>query len=227
MKKLYSGKTKDVFLKGDGNILLYFKDSVTGTEGAVDPGGDQVIGEIVGKGVVALKTTVYFFNLLRQWGIETHFIGLGSDFGHKANTLVVKRAKTFNVEVICREKAWGSFVRRYGKFVKHGAILPSIVEFTIKDDERGDPLITEDALVALGLVSKKSIQSMKQNVWDATEIIKGHLKAKDLELIDIKYEFGEVDGKTVLIDEISGDSMRVLKDDRVLSQTQLYMEIFS
>jgi len=227
LKKLYTGKTKDVLLMQDGNILLHFKDAVTGSEGKIDSGANQVIGEVAGKGNASLWTTVYFFDVLQKSGIPTHFIGLGQDFGHDANSIVVKRAKSYNVEVICREKAWGSFERRYGKYVKQGTVLPSLVEFTLKDDRRGDPLITEDALVALNIVSREAAQYMKQTAQEATAILKSHLAEKGLELIDIKYEFGDVDGETMIIDEVSGDSMRVVQDGRVLLQKELYAKIFA
>ncbi len=227
MKKLYTGKTKDVFLKEDGNIVLHFKDAVTGSEGKIDSGANEVVGEVAGKGNASLRTTVHFFGLLQESGIPTHFIGLGQELGHGANTIVVKRARSYNLEVICREKAWGSFVRRYGGYVKQGTVLPSLVEFTLKDDRRGDPLITEDALLALNIVSREAVEYMKQTARKATAILRGHLAEKGLELIDIKYEFGEVDGKTMIIDEVSGDSMRVVKNGQVLLQKELYAEIFS
>lgn len=221
MERLYTGKTKDVFLTEDGNVLLYFKDTVTGSEGKIDSGANEVIGEVRGKGSASFLTTVYFFNLLHNSGISTHFLGIGEDFGHAPNTILVKRARSYKLEVICREKAWGSFVRRYGEYVKQGDPLPSLVEFTLKDDERGDPLITEDALVALNIVSKEAVVHMKETAQRITGILKNHLAEKGLDLIDIKYEFGEVDGKTTIIDEISGDSMRVVRDGQVLSQNEL------
>ncbi len=69
------------------------------------------------------------------------------------------------------QKAWGSFVRRYGDYAKQGTVLPSLVEFTIKDDQRGDPLITEDALVALNIVSREAVEHMKQTAKKATAMI--------------------------------------------------------
>ena len=72
MKKIYTGKTKDVFLKEDGNIVLRFKDSVTGSEGVIDSGANEVIGEVAGKGYASLRTTIYFFDLLKEAGIPTH-----------------------------------------------------------------------------------------------------------------------------------------------------------
>lgn len=217
MKTLYSGKTKDVFLRDDGNVLLRFKDTVTGTGGVIDSGSNTVIGEVEGKGNASLSLTVYFFDLLQKAGIPTHFISKGPE----PNTLIVKRARSFNLEVVCREKAWGSFIRRYGQYAKEGTPLPSLVEFTLKDDDRGDPPITEDSLAALNILTEAEIGYMKDTARKATAIIKADLAKKGLDLIDIKYEFGEVEGRTVIIDEVSGDGMRVVRDGKVLLQKDL------
>lgn len=217
MKKIYSGKTKDVMLLDDGNILLKFKDTVTGTGNVIDAGANTVIGEVAGKGSASFRLTMYFFELLQKAGMETHFIAPGPE----PNTMIVKRARSFNLEVVCREKAWGSFIRRYGQYIEHGAALPSLVEFTLKDDERGDPLITEDTLVALNIVTPEEIGFMKETAKKATAILKIHLAERRLDLIDIKYEFGEVDGKTMIIDEISGDGMRVVRNGELLLQKEL------
>jgi phosphoribosylaminoimidazole-succinocarboxamide synthase len=218
VQKLYNGKTKDVFLRDDGNILLVFKDAVTGANGKIDPGANEVVGEMAGKGNASLNLTVYFFDLLGQAGLLTHFISTGPD----PCSLIVKKARSFDLEVICREKAYGSFVRRYGKWVKEGASLPSLIEFTLKDDERKDPLITEDALAALNILSADIIATIKTTAQQATAIIKADLAKYGLELLDIKYEFGEVDGQTVIIDEVSGDSMRVMKDGKILLPDEVY-----
>ena len=217
MERIYSGKTKDVFLRDDGNILLKFKDTVTGTGDVIDAGSNTVIGEVSGKGNASLRLTVYFFDLLQKAGMPTHFISMGPE----PNTLLVKRAKSFKLEVVCREKAWGSFIRRYGAYIKEGTPLPSVIEFTLKDDEREDPPINEERLVALGIVTEDQIRYMKESARKATAILKAHLAEKGLDLIDIKYEFGEVDGQTIIIDEISGDGMRVAKDGKILLQKEL------
>lgn len=217
MERIYSGKTKDVYLRDDGNILLKFKDTVTGTGDVIDAGSNTVIGEVSGKGNASLRLTVYFFDLLQKAGMPTHFISMGPE----PNTLLVKRAKSFKLEVVCREKAWGSFIRRYGAYIKEGTPLPSVIEFTLKDDEREDPPINEESLVALGIVTEDQIRYMKESARKATAILKAHLAEKGLDLIDIKYEFGEVDGQTIIIDEISGDGMRVAKDGKILLQKEL------
>ena len=217
MHKIYTGKTKDVFLRDDGNVLLRFKDAVTGVGDRIDSGANEVIGEVAGKGRSSFRLTLRFFELLHEAGIPTHFVSVGPD----ENAIIARLARSFKVEVICRVKAWGSFVRRYGDYVREGDPLPSLVEFTLKDDERGDPLITEDALVALNIVSREAIDYMKATARRATSLIAGHLNEQGLELIDIKYEFGEVDGRTMIIDEVSGDSMRVARHGRIMLQTEL------
>jgi len=219
MKTIYSGKTKDVMLLDDGNILLKFKDTVTGTGNVIDAGSNTVIGEVAGKGSASFRLTMHFFNLLKKAGMETHFIAPGPE----PNTMLVKRAHTFGrgLEVVCREKAWGSFIRRYGAYIEQGTPLPSLVEFTLKDDAREDPPLTEDTLIALKIATADQIRFMKDTAKKATAILKAHLAEKGLELIDLKYEFGEVDGKTMIIDEVSGDGMRVVRDGQVLLQKDL------
>ena len=212
MELLYRGKTKDIFLYAEDRLLLYFKDSVTGTGELLDPGGNEVVGEVAGKGGASLRLSIYFFELLEQAGIPTHYLGPGPG----ENCLLVKRARSFGLEVICREKAWGSFVRRYGKYAAEGMPLPSLVEFTLKDDDRGDPPVTVETLAALQIASPAAAGYMEEAARRATLPIKERLAEKGLELIDIKYEFGETDGRILLIDEISGDSMRVLQGNRVL-----------
>jgi phosphoribosylaminoimidazole-succinocarboxamide synthase len=218
LQKLYTGKTKDVYLCDDGNVLLHFKDSVTGVGDKIDSGANEVIGEVAGKGRSSFRLTLLFFDLLHKAGIPTHFISAGPE----ENTMLAKRAKSLSLEVICRNKAWGSFIRRYGAYAHQGQRLPALVEFTLKDDDRGDPLITEDALVALDIASPEDIDYMKETARKATDLITDYLAQRGLELIDIKYEFGIIDGKTMIIDEVSGDSMRVVRGGKVLLQNELY-----
>ncbi|NMA54623.1 MAG: phosphoribosylaminoimidazolesuccinocarboxamide synthase [Firmicutes bacterium] len=217
MQKLICGKTKDVYLQPDGHLLLVFKDTVTGTAGKIDPGANEVIGELAGKGQGSSSLSIHFFKLLTEKGLPTHFIKPGPE----PNTMVVKKARSFELEVICRKQARGSFVRRYGKWVTAGTPLPSLVEFTLKDDKRGDPFINEDTLVALGILAADTILALKKIAQQATSILKADLAARGLELLDIKYEFGEVDGRTVIIDEISGDTMRVMQHGRILQPDEL------
>ena len=212
VKKLLSGKTKDLFHWSEESLLLRFKDSVTGSGDRLDPGGNEVVGQVAGKGSASLRLSVHFFELLEKAGIATHYLKQGPS----KNSMLVKKAHSFGLEVICREKAWGSFLRRYGRHIAAGAPLPALVEFTLKDDERGDPPANEDTLVALGLALPEELSYMKETARRATALLKAYLAQQKLELIDIKYEFGKVGSQILLIDEISGDTMRVRQGNRIL-----------
>ena len=210
-KLVYSGKTKDVFALENGNYLLKFKDDCTGKDGVFDPGENTVGLTIDGVGDVNLRMSIYFFEKVNAAGIKTHFVSADLE----NTTMEVLPAKVFGhgLEVICRHKAVGSFIRRYGDYIEDGADLPAYVETTFKNDEKGDPLVTKDALVALGVLSEEQYDDIKKMTQDITQIVADDLKEKGLVLYDIKFEFGyDADGKVMLIDEISSGNMRVYKD---------------
>lgn len=207
MQHVYEGKTKSVFKRDDGLYVLVLKDDVTGENGQIDPGANNIMGQLPGMGKASLKMSRYYFELLKQQGIKTHYVDSNID----ENTMLVKPADTFGsgLEVICRFVAWGSFVRRYGKYCEAGKPLDALVEITLKDDDRGDPLITEEALDQLGILSPEEYKTLKESARKIAAIIKADLKSRQLELYDIKFEFGRADGEIILIDDISGGNMRV------------------
>lgn len=220
MQLIKKGKTKDVYKLEDGNILLQFKDDATVDEaGNIDTGGNKVGAKIEGIGLASLKTTTYFFEKMQDAGIPSHFIA--SDF--EAGTMTVKAASFFGngLEFICRLKATGSFMRRYGDYATEGQDLNYLVEVSIKDDEAGDPMITEDALVELGLLTSDQYDQLRSWTKAITKIVKEDLAAKGLTLYDMKVEFGLVDGELTLIDEISPGSMRVYQGDKHLDSLEL------
>ena len=210
MKHVYEGKTKTVFALDNGNYLLKFKDDVTGTDGVFDPGANTVGLSIEGVGKGGLKLTTHFFELLRDKGIKTHYVQ--SDIENC--TMEVLPATVFGkgVEVICRFRAVGSFLRRYGDYVEEGAPLDAYVETTLKDDAREDPLITKDALDMLDIISAEQYESLKAQTIKICTIVKEELAKFGCDLYDIKLEFGSNNGEVILIDEISGGNMRVYKD---------------
>ncbi len=220
MEKIYTGKTKDIYRQENGNYVLKFKDDVTGENGVFDPGANTVGLSIEGVGKEGLKITRYFFEILKSKGIKTHYIDSNID----ENAMTVLPAKVFGkgLEVICRFKAVGSFVRRYGAYVSGGEDLDTYVEFTLKDDGRGDPLITKDALIMLGILSETEYEQIVALTKKICTIIKEVLHEKELTLYDIKLEFGRVKDEVVLIDEISGGNMRVYKGTRTVAPTELY-----
>lgn len=217
MKPIADGKTKTLFAHGDDQVMIVFKDTVTGTDEGIDPGGNQVVGRIEGKGLAAFKQSVYFFNLLAASNIPTHFVSADAEKG----VIIAQRAKWLGLEFIVRYYASGSFVRRYGRYVQEGTFLGGLIEITVKDDERGDPLIVDDALVALGLMNRDQVAEAKSLVKQAAGVIREDLSKKGLELIDIKFECGLVGDRLVIIDDISTDNMRVVKDGRQIGAEEL------
>lgn len=220
MQKVYTGKTKDIFKAQDGNFILKFKDDVTGTDGVFDPGANTVGLSIDGVGKENLKLTNYFFDKLEEQGIKTHRVS--SDV--EENTMTVMPAQVFGkgIEVICRFKAKGSFIRRYGLYIEEDADLDTYVEITLKDDERNDPLITKDALVMLNILSEEEYETLVDMTKKISTVIKELLAQKGLVLYDIKLEFGRVDGNVVLIDEISGGNMRAFDGAKSVDPMDLY-----
>ncbi len=221
MKIVYEGKTKDVFELEDGKYLLKFKDDVTGEDGVFDPGANRVGLSIEGAGRAGLRLSKMFFERLEEKGIPTHYVAADPEQA----TMTVKPAKAFGngIEVICRFKAVGSFLRRYGMYAEEGQQLDGFVEFTLKDDDRGDPPITEECLSTLGLLTEKECEHIKDLTREICGIIKEELDKKGIELYDIKLEFGrlEENRKIALIDEISGGNMRAYKDGRRLEPLEL------
>lgn len=221
MQLVYQGKTKDVFALESGNYLLKFKDDVTGENGVFDPGANTVGLVMEGAGRAGLSLTKYFFEKLAEAGIPTHYI----DANIEEATMTVRPASVFGkgVEVICRYRAMGSFLRRYGMYAQEGQPLDAFVEVTLKDDERQDPPISEDALDMLGILSTEEYRTLKQLTKQIGQIVKIELAQKGIELYDIKFEFGRVDQdeKIVLIDEISGGNMRAYKDGQYIEPLEL------
>jgi phosphoribosylaminoimidazole-succinocarboxamide synthase len=220
MKLVYKGKTKDVFELENGNYLLKFKDDCTGKDGVFDPGENTVGLKIEGVGNVNLRMTDYYFSKINEAGIRTHFVKANFD----ETTMEVKPAKVFGngLEVICRNRAVGSFIRRYGEYIASGTVLPSYVETTFKNDELGDPLVTKDGLVVLGIMTEKQYDDLKVMTQQITKIVSDDLSKKGLVLYDIKLEFGyDKDGNVMLIDEISSGNMRVYKDDEYVDPMNL------
>ena len=220
MEKIYTGKTKDVFKLENGNCLLKFKDDCTGKDGVFDPGENAVGLTIDGVGDVNLRMSIYFFEKINAAGIKTHYVSANL----QDTTMEVLPAKVFGhgLEVICRHKAVGSFIRRYGDYIEEGADLPAYVEMTFKNDEKGDPLVIKDALVALGVMTDKQYDDIKEMTQKITQIVADDLKEKGLVLYDIKFEFGyDADGSVMLIDEVASGNMRVYKDGKYIDPMTL------
>ncbi len=220
MEKIYTGKTKDVYKLENGNVMLKFKDDCTGKDGVFDPGENTVGLTIDGIGKANLQTSVYYFELLKKAGIKTHYVNADIDNA----TMEVLPATVFGhgLEVICRLVATGSFMRRYGEYIKDGTVLEGgYVECTFKNDEKGDPLVTSEGLAALGVMTPEMFESMKEQTLKITKIVADDLKTIGLDLWDIKFEFGYNNNEVILIDEIASGNMRVYKDGTIVDPVEL------
>lgn len=225
MNLVYQGKTKDVYKLTDGNVLLKFKDDVTGEDGVFDPGANTVGLTIEGAGKSGLRMTKYFFEELEAKGVPTHYIDADLD----EVSMTVKPATVFGkgLEVICRFRAVGSFLRRYGAYCEEGQPLDAFVEVTIKDDDRNDPPISQNALEELRILTKDEYEILEALTKKISRIVKEDLSAKELDLYDIKLEFGrDALGNVMLIDEISGGNMRVYKDGQYIAPLDLEKLLF-
>lgn len=223
---VYTGKTKNVYALDNGNYLLKFKDDCTGKDGVFDPGENTVGLTIEGVGDVNLRMSIYFFEKINEAGIKTHYVSANLE----DTTMEVLPAKAFGkgLEVICRYKAVGSFFRRYSDYCTLGQDLPAYVETTFKNDEKGDPLVTKDGLIDLGVMTAEQYDDVKDMTQKITAIVAGDLKEKGLELYDIKFEFGyDKDGSVMLIDEIASGNMRVYKDGEYVDPMTLSKLFFA
>ena len=226
MELVYTGKTKNVYALDNGNYLLKFKDDCTGKDGVFDPGENSVGLTIDGVGDINLRMSIYFFEKVNAAGIRTQFVS--ADLANTTMEVLPARVFGKGLEVICRHKAVGSFYRRYSDYIEEGADLPAYVEMTFKNDAKGDPLVTKEGLIALGVMTDAQYEDMKVMTQKITDIVAKDLLAKGLVLYDIKFEFGyDKDGNVMLIDEISSGNMRVYKDGQYIDPMTLSKLFFA
>ena len=219
MEKIYQGKTKDVYKLENGNVLLKFKDDCTGKDGVFDPGENTVGLTIEGIGRANLETSILFFEVLKEAGVKTHYVS--ADLNNATMEVLPATVFGHGLEVICRLKATGSFIRRYGEYIADGTVLEGGYVETFKDDAKGDPLVTKDGLAALGVMSGEMYDSMKEQTLKITKIVADVLAKKGLDLYDIKFEFGYNNNEVILIDEIASGNMRVYKDGAIVEPVEL------
>ncbi len=199
MKKLgqlYEGKAKKVFATDDPDIVIVdYKDDATAFNGLKK-------GTIAGKGVINNKMSNMMFRIMEQHGIPTHYVEELSD-----RETAVKKVQIVPLEVIIRNTAAGSFSKRYG--VPEGTKLPvTVLEFSYKNDDLGDPLINDYHALAMQLATPEEIDTIKKMAFAVNDIMKDFFKTLNIDLIDFKLEFGRFKGSIILADEISPDTCR-------------------
>ena len=197
LQQLYEGKAKRVYVTEDPEkYIVDYKDDATAFNG-------EKKGTILGKGVINNRVTNHLMRMLEKEGVPTHYVEEISD-----RETIVKKVKIVPLEVIVRNIAAGSFSKRYG--VEEGTVLqqPSL-EFSLKDDALGDPLINSYHVLALGLATREELDTIASYAFKVNEVLKNYLLGLDIELVDFKLEFGKLsDGTIVLADEISPDTCR-------------------
>ncbi|MFZ4590724.1 MAG: phosphoribosylaminoimidazolesuccinocarboxamide synthase [Ignavibacteria bacterium] len=195
---LYEGKAKKIYsISGKPDLYVQeFKDDATAFNGLKKD-------KISNKGIMNTEITTLIFNHLIANGIPTHFVEKISD-----NEMIVKKVDIIKVEVVCRNIAAGSLVKKFG--FKEGFVLKSpIVEYYLKSDELGDPLFTEDHIFALELANAEEMKFIKSLTLKINDLLKVYFSERRIKLVDFKLEFGkDINGNIILADEISPDTCR-------------------
>ena len=209
MKLLYKGKTKDVLLdEATQERHLLFKDDATGENGVFDPGANRVGGSVKGKGKVGLEVSAYFFELMERNGVPTHYLGADLEKG----LMKVKPVHVPALEFVLRYFTAGSMCRRFT--MESGMPFdPPYAEVTLKDDDQGDPLISERLCIMKGLLKPGQFDAALNLLLRVGDVLRKELKELNLTLIDFKIEFGlDTGGNFCVADEITPDIWRV-KDE--------------
>ncbi|GKW47596.1 phosphoribosylaminoimidazolesuccinocarboxamide synthase [Planococcus sp. NCCP-2050] len=195
---LYEGKAKRLYATDEQAILwVEYKDSATAFNG-------EKKAEIAGKGMLNNKITSLIFERLQEAGIASHFVKQLSD-----HEQLVRQVAIIPVEVVTRNIVAGSMAKRFG--LEEGTVLKKpIVEFYYKDDELGDPIMTEDHIEMLELATTDEVQELQEKALAVNQILIGFFKEVGVDLVDFKIEFGRgQDGRILLADEISPDTCRL------------------
>lgn len=193
---LYEGKAKQVFKTENPNeYLIHYKDDATAFNG-------EKKGTIHDKGVLNNKITTFFFTMLNEQGVPTHFVKRVND-----RDQIVKTLDIVPLEVIVRNLAAGSMAKRFG--LEEGTALKQpILEFCYKNDDLGDPFANESQILALGWATEEQLKAIKDITMKVNTILKDFLATKKVTLVDFKLEFGTHNGQVLLGDEISPDTCR-------------------
>ncbi|NPA12828.1 MAG: phosphoribosylaminoimidazolesuccinocarboxamide synthase [Aquificae bacterium] len=195
-EKLYEGKAKIIYATDNPEqVIAYYKDDATAFDAIKK-------ATIKGKGELNNTIASFFFKLLNEKGIPTHFIKQLSN-----REMLIQKVEIIPVEVVVRNIAAGSIVRRLG-IPEKTKFEPPLVEFYLKNDELHDPILCEQHIYAMNLATPEEVATMKELALKVNEILKEFMEKQGIILVDFKLEFGRKDGKVILADEISPDTCR-------------------
>lgn len=200
MKKgplLYRGKAKSVYLTDDpGEVSVEFRDDITAFDG-------EKKAVLEGKGAYNAAVSAYLFEYLEIHGVKTQYIHMLDK-----RTMLVRRLSMIPLEVIVRNVAAGSLVKRY-PFLEGDVLNPTVIILDYKDDTRHDPMVNDDIIFALGLVSREELLTIRKTALKVNDLLRTYLAGLSITLVDFKLEFGRYKDTILVGDEISMDSMRL------------------
>jgi len=212
---LYEGKAKIVYETDDpARLIVFFKDDATAFDG-------KKRDEILDKGRCNNLISAALFEALERAGVPTHFLDVAG-----ARQMVVRRLEMIPLEVVVRNVAAGSLVRRLG--LEDGRELdPPVVELYYKDDARGDPLVNRHHVRVLGAARPEEIDELERLALRVNEVLQPLLAERGLRLVDFKLEFGRDGSRIVLGDEISPDTCRFrdLKTGEILDKDRFRQDL--
>ncbi|MDD3406643.1 MAG: phosphoribosylaminoimidazolesuccinocarboxamide synthase [Methanomicrobium sp.] len=194
---LYKGKAKSIYKsEKDDELISCFRDDMTAFNG-------EKKDSFSGKGAYNAAVSAFFFDYLEKNGVKTHFVRMLDE-----RTMVVKKLEMIPLEVIARNVAAGSIVKKLP--FKEGQVLnPPVIVTDYKDDERGDPSVNDDLILALGLVNSDELNEIKAVTLKINKLLYDFFDELGLIFVDFKIEFGRCGNEIFLGDEISMDSMRL------------------
>ncbi len=199
LQLIYEGKSKYVYTLDEDTLVMEFKDDVTALDGAVK-------AVAIGKGIIAAQLSAYFFKFLKDSNIKSHFLSYDG-----CRRIIVRKLDIIPIEVIIRNYAYGSLLKRMPLYEPLQKLDPPLIEFHYKDDTLHDPLVLEEDLIHAKILDKSTIDEIKEMGLRVNELLTRFFEYKNLRFLDIKLEFGRSkSGEILLADEISGDTFRVL-----------------
>jgi len=194
---LYRGKAKSVYLTDNPEeVSVEFRDDITAFDGVKS----DVLAD---KGVYNAAVSAFFFEYLEIHGVKTHYIHMLD-----RRTMLVRKLQMIPLEVIVRNIAAGSIVRNY-PFTEGQVLRPTVMVIDYKDDSRHDPMVNDDIIFALGLVTREELLTMRKMALKVNDLLRTYLAGLNISLVDFKLEFGRWKGDILVGDEISMDSMRL------------------
>lgn len=199
LKLIYEGKAKRLYDFGDPNrIIIEFKDDLTAFNG-------KKHDILENKGILNAAISSKFFEILEDNGVKTHFIKKLNE-----RMILVKRLRIIPLEVVCRNIAYGSLVKRIPLLKPGERLKRPIIEFFFKNDELGDPFLSEEHVLSLGIISEDELLTIKKITRKINDILKKFLERVGITLVDFKLEYGfDKNRELILGDELTGDTMRL------------------